>query len=155
MSDPARRSRTAERPGAVLAACVITWSCCAVAALFGVLLVMVMAVDADGLLAELHRQNPQLARDMSDSTLRTTAWASGVVALVWPLVSSGLAILAFQRIRWAAYGLVASAGLVAVLCLGGAIVSPVLVVPGALAATAAVLLLRAPAHRWYTRRQEP
>jgi hypothetical protein len=143
------------RPGSVLAACVITWVCCAVAATFGLLLVLVMTVDADGLLTELHRQNPQLGRDVSDATLRATAWVSGIVAVLWSVVSAGLAVLVFRRVRWAAYGLVASAGLVAVMCLAGSLVSPVLVVPGVLAAAAAVLLLQTSAQRWLSRRGEP
>jgi hypothetical protein len=148
-------TRDPGRPGSVLAACVITWACCALAAMFGVLLVMVLSVDSDGLFAELHRQNPQLSRDVSDSTLESTAWASGVVSVVWSAVSSGLAVMAFRRVRWAAYALVVSAGLVAVLCLAGSLVSPVLAVPGLLAAAAATLLLQTRAHRWYEAGRHP
>ncbi|MEO6509784.1 MAG: hypothetical protein ABIO16_02250 [Nocardioides sp.] len=142
------------RPRAVLVACVITWACCALAAMFGLLLVMVMTVDADGLFTELHRQNPQLTQDVSDGMLEATAWVSGIVAVRWSVVSAGLAVLVFRRVRWAAYGLVASAGLVALMCLVGSVASPVLVLPGVLAAAAAVLLLQGPAHRWLSGREE-
>ncbi len=143
------------RPGAVLAACVITWACCAAAAMFGLLLLMVLAVDPAGLFTELHRQNPELSRDVSDSMLESTAWVSGIVSVLWSVVSAGLAVLVFRRVRWAAYGLIASAGLVAVLCLAASLVSPVLVLPGVLAAAAAVLLLQGRAHRWLSGREEP
>jgi hypothetical protein len=138
----------------VVAACVITWTCCALAALFGVLLVMVLSVDAEGLFTELHRQNPQLSQDVSDSTLESTAWVSGVVALVWSVVSSVLAVLVFRRVRWASYALMVSAGLVALMCLGASLVSPVLAVPGVLAAATAVLLLQGGAQRWFARREQ-
>ncbi len=148
-------ARTAARPRPVLASCVITWVCCAVTSVFAILVVAVLAADADGLFAELHRQNPQLAdQGVSDATLETATWVTAIVCVVWSLVSSGLAVLAFQRVRWAAYGLIVSAGLVALLCLAGSLVSPVLAVPGVLAAAAAVLMLRPGVHAWFARREE-
>jgi hypothetical protein len=152
---PARPAPAPSRPGAVVAACVITWVCCAVASVIGVLLLAVLAVDTDGLFTELHRQNPQLGEDVSDAMLETVTWVAAIVCVVWSLASSGLAVLAFRRVRWAAYGLAVSAGLVAVLCLAGSVASPVLAVPGVLAAAAAVLLLQGPAHRWFTTGEEP
>jgi hypothetical protein len=152
---PVRPAPASGRPGAVVAACVITWLCCALASVIGVLLLAVLAVDTDGLFTELHRQNPQLGEDVSDATLETVTWVTAIVCVVWSLASSGLAVLAFRRVRWAAYGLAVSAGLVAVLCLAGSVASPVLAVPGVLAAAAAVLLLQGRAHRWYTTRKEP
>ena len=149
-------ARTAPgRPGAVVAACVITWTCCALTSVIGVLLLAVLAVDTDGLFAELHRQNPQLGQDVSDAMLETVTWATAIVCVVWSMISSGLAVLAFRRVRWAAYGLIVSAGLVGLLCLAGSVASPVLVVPGVLAAAAAVLLLQGRAHRWFATRDEP
>jgi hypothetical protein len=144
-----------QRPSAVVAACVITWVCCSTALLFGLLLVAVLVADADGLLEELHRQNPQLAQDASDATIRATAWSVAVVVVFWSTLSGILAVLAFRRVRWSAYALVASAGTVAVVCLAGSLASPVLAVPGVLAAAAGVLLLQPSAHRWYARREDP
>jgi hypothetical protein len=148
-------SRPAQRPRAVVVACVITWVCCALASMVGVLLLAVLAVDTDGLFTELHRQNPQLGQDVSDATLETVTWVTAIVCLVWSLASSGLAVLAFRRVRWAAYGLIVSAALVAVLCLAGSLASPVLVLPGVLAATAAGLLLQTRSHHWFAGRDEP
>jgi hypothetical protein len=144
-----------QRPSAVVAACVITWVCCSTALLFGLLLVAVLVADADGLLEELHRQNPQLAQDASDATIRATAWSVAVVVVFWSTLSGILAVLAFRRVRWSAYALVASAGTVAVVCLAGSLASPVLAVPGVLATAAGVLLLQSSAHRWYARREDP
>ena len=65
------------RPGAVVTACVITWVCCAFTALLSILLVAVLAVDADGLFAEMQRQNPDLAdQGVSDATLQSATWAT-------------------------------------------------------------------------------
>ena len=142
------------RPGAVVTACVITWVCCAFTALLSILLVAVLAVDADGLFAEMQRQNPDLTdQGVSDATLQSATWATGIVCLVWALVSGALAVLAFQRMRWAAVALVVSAGVVALFCLVGSLFSPPLVVPGVLAAATAGLLLQPSAQRWLARRE--
>ena len=142
----------APRPTPLVVACVVTWACCALTALVAVLLVAVLAFDADGLFAEMHRQNPTLAdQGISDATLESATWVSGVVCLLWSLVSGALAVGAFRRVRWAVVALIVSAGLVAVLCLGGSLLSPVLVVPGVLAALVGVLLLQPAVHRWLDR----
>ncbi len=141
------------RPAGVVAACVITWACCAFAALMSLLLVAVLAADADGLLAEMHRQNPALAdQGVSDGTLRSASWMTAIVCLLWSLASGLFAVLAFQRRRWAAIALVVSAGVVGLLCLAGALVSPPLAVPGILAVATAALLLQPSAQRWLKHR---
>ena len=102
-----------------MTACVITWVCCAFTALLSILLLAVLAVDADALFAEMQRQNPDLAdQGVSDATLQSATWATGIVCLVWALVSGGLAVLAFQRMRWASVALVVSAGVVALFVSG-------------------------------------
>jgi hypothetical protein len=141
------------RPVSVVVACGLTWVCCAFVALVSVLLMAVLAADADGLFAEMHRQNPTLAdQGISDSTLETATWITGGVCLVWSLVAAGLAVLTFLRVRWAGIALIVSATVVALLCLAGSLVSPALVVPGVLAAVVGVLLLRPGAHQWFERR---
>ena len=119
-------------------------------------MIAVLAADPDGLAAEMHRQNPALADEgITDATLKTVAWVVGLGCLAWALVSSVLAVLAFQGVRWARVALVVSAGSVAVACLGGSLVSPVLAVPGVLAAFTAVLLLRPAVQRWFARPGPP
>ena len=143
------------RPKSVVVACVVTWVCCAFAVLMAMLLIGVLAADADGLFAEMHRQNPSLAdQGVSDATLRSAVWATAIVFLVWGVVAGVLAVLAFNRTRWAAIGLVVSAGLVAVVCLAVSLASPVLVLPGVLAAVTGGLLLQSGVQRWYARRSE-
>ena len=141
------------RPAGVVAACVITWACCAFAALMSLLLVAVLAADADGLLAEMHRQNPALAdQGVSDGTLRSASWVTAIVCLLWAVASGLFAVLAFQRRRWAAIALVVSAGVVGLLCLAGSLVSPPLAVPGMLAVATVALLLQPSAQRWLRHR---
>ena len=150
---PARPPR---RPTAVAAACAITWACCALAALMSLLLVGVLAADPDGLIAEMHRQNPTLVdQGVSDGTLRSASWVTAVVCLVWAVASGLLAVLAFQRRRWAAIGLVISAAIVGLFCLVGSLLSPPLVVPGLLAAATVALLLQSSAQRWLGWRDVP
>jgi hypothetical protein len=120
------------------------------------LLIGVLAADADGLFAEMHRQNPSLANQgVSESTLESATWATGVACLVWAVLSSALAVLAWNRRRWAGFGLAASAALVALVCLAASLVSPVLVVPGVLAAVTGVLLLQPGVQRWWARPGAP
>ena len=98
---------------------MITWVCCAFTALLSLLLVAVLAVDADGLFAEMHRQNPDLSdQGVSDATLQSATWVTAIVCLVWAVVSGLLAVLAFQRMRWAAIALVVSAGVVGAVLPG-------------------------------------
>jgi hypothetical protein len=140
----------------MVAACILTWVCCALAALLSVLLVAVLVADADELFAEMHRQNPELAgQGVTDATLRSATWVTAVVCLFWSLASSALAVLAFVRKRWAAIALIVSAGAVAMLCLAGSLVSPPLAIPGLLAAATAGLLLQPSVQRWLIRREPP
>jgi hypothetical protein len=142
------------RPTALTAACAITWICCALTVFLAVLLVAVLVTDAEGLFAEMHRQNPDLAdQGVSDATLRTATWVTAVVCLVWAVASSALALMAFLRKRWAAIGLVVSAAGVALFCLAGSLVSPPLALPGVLAAATVGLLLQPSVQRWLSRRE--
>jgi len=144
------------RPTAVAAACAITWACCALAALMSLLLVGVLTADPEGLIAEMHRQNPTLVdQGVSDGALRSASWVTAVVCLVWAVVSGLLAVLAFQRRRRAAIGLVISAAVVGLFCLVGSFLSPPLVIPGLLAAATVALLLQSSAQRWLGRRDVP
>ena len=144
------------RPTAVAAACAITWACCALAALMSLLLVGVLTADPEGLIAEMHRQNPTLVdQGVSDGALRSASWVTAVVCLVWAVASGLLAVLAFQRRRWAAIALVISAAIVGLFCLVGSLLSPPLVVPGLLAAATVALLLQSSAQRWLGRRDVP
>jgi hypothetical protein len=151
---PGAGASPAPRPRTVVAACVITWVCCAFAVLLSILLVGVLAADADGLFAEMQRQNPDLADDgVSDATLRSATWVTAAICLFWALLSGALAVLAFQRRRWAAVALAVSAGVVALFCLVGSVFSPPLAVPGLLAAATVGLLLQPSAQRWLARRE--
>jgi hypothetical protein len=143
------RVERAHRPLPVTIACAITWACCGLAALLSLILVAALIADAPGLFAEMQRRNPDLAdQGVSDSTIESMTWTLGIGCLVWAVVSGVLAVLAFNRLRWAAIALVVSAGSVALLCLAGSVVSPALAVPGVLAAVAAVLLVQPASQRW-------
>lgn len=140
----------------MVVACTITWVCCALTALLSLMLVAVLVADAPGLFEEMHRRNPELSdQGVSDSTIESMTWTLGIGCLVWALSSAILAVLAFNRLRWAAIGLVVSAGSVALLCLAGSIVSPPLAVPGVLAAVSAVLLVQPASQRWLAGRSAP
>ena len=109
---PASRRRGSRRPRrpragrtAVAAACAITWACCALAALMSLLLVGVLTADPEGLIAEMHRQNPTLVdQGVSDGALRSASWVTAVVCLVWavgvrPAGGAGVPAAALGRHR--------------------------------------------------------
>jgi hypothetical protein len=144
------------RPSSVSVACAITWFCCALTAILSVALVAALVTDADGLFVEMQRRNPDLGdQGVSDVTLESVTWTIAIGCLLWASASGVLAVLTFNRMRWAALALVVSAGTVALLCLAGSVVSPPLAVPGVLAAVTAVLLLQPSSQRWLARRGTP
>jgi hypothetical protein len=146
----------ARRPVPVTVACAITWVCCGLAAMLSLILVAALIADAPGLFAEMQRRNPELAdQGVSDSTIESMTWTLAIGCLVWAVVSGVLAVLAFNRFRWAGIALVVSAGSVALLCLAGSVVSPPLAVPGVLAAVTAVLLVQPASQKWLARREAP
>jgi len=139
------------RPHPLIAACAIIWVACALTMIVGLLLAFVLLVDADGLIAEMHRQNPALFEDgVTDSTVRAAGWIASTLCLVWSIVAGLLAAFAFRRARWGWVGLLASTAVVAVICLLGSLVSPSLVVPGGLAVLTVALLLRPGVQAWFS-----
>jgi hypothetical protein len=151
---PTAPSPRERRPVPVGVACGITWACCGLTVLLSLTLVAALVTDAPGLFAEMSRRNPDLAdQGVSDATLESITWTIAIGCLTWGLVSGVLAVLAFNRMRWAAIALIVSAGSVALLCLAGSVVSPPLVVPGVLAAATAVLLMQPASQRWLARRE--
>ena len=145
------------RPTAVAAACAITWACCALAALMSLLLVGVLTADPEGLIAEMHRQNPTLVdQGVSDGALRSASWVTAVVCLVWAVVvrparGAGVPAAALGRHRAGHLGR-RSSGCSA---WSAPSLSPPLVIPGLLAAATVALLLQSSAQRWLGRRDVP
>ena len=102
-----------------------------------------MLAQPDTLLDEVHKQNPDLAdQGITDAVLRTTVYVTAVVVMVWSLAAVALGVLAWRRVRWAATGLMVSAGVAGGLCLLVVVGSALLLLPLVGCAATVALLLR-------------
>jgi hypothetical protein len=139
------------RPGAVVAAAVITWVCAGLVGLSFGLLVLMLLVSQDTLL-EAVRQNPDVDQlGLSGADMLSALWVSGAVALFWCLAAVVLAVLAFRRVTWAWALLVASAVMTTLVGLLALPPGLTFVLP---AAVTVGLLLSGRSRRWYLRRQD-
>ena len=151
----ARPARTAvpiadRRPAAVTWACVLTWVFSLSAlGLFAATLV-VLAAEPQQLVDEMHRQNPDLADQLSDSATRAVLYSVSGGFVLWSLAAAGLAVLVWRRVAWAAVLLMVSAGLAGAVCLVMVVGSFVMVVPLAACAAALALLLRSESRAWFS-----
>ena len=138
------------RPGAVVAACVLTWTLSGLGVLLQLPTLWLVATDPQALLAELYRQRPELAEAGVSAELMTSAvYGVAGVLLGWCGLAMLLAVLTFRRTPWARTGLVASAALAAVLAGVAAMLSSgVMLIPLMGAALTVSLLMRPESRRW-------
>jgi hypothetical protein len=139
------------RPVPLLVACLLTWLSCALAALVGGATVLVLAVDSQGILDRTHARDPQLAGSgLSDHAVIVAAFVMGSLVLVWSVAAAVVAVLAFQRRRWAWHTLLGSTAAVVVLSVLAVLGSAVVLVPVAAALVTIVLLLRPEVRAWFS-----
>ena len=116
-------------------------------------LVMSLALAVSGFaqsLDELHKQNPDLAdQGVTEGVLRTTVYVTSAVVMAWSAAAIALAVLAWRRVRWAAIGLLISAGIAGGLCLLVIIGAFVVAVPLAACAVTFLLLIRPESRAWF------
>lgn len=146
---PGHAAAGSRRPGAVVAASLMTWLCAgAVLFLFGVVLLMLL-VSQDTLLGAA-RQNPAV-QDMglTTSDLLSAFWVTVAIFLFWSLAAVVLAVLAFRRVTFGWVLLVVSSVMSALV---GFATFPFGLLAGIPAALSAGLLLSGPARRWYLQR---
>ena len=143
-----------KRPDALVWACVMTWVFSGLAvALMGASLTLLVA-DPSLVFTELERQNPEALADTGltrDDLLRTLYVVLGA-AIVWAVLATVLAALAYRRNAGARVGLIVCAGVAAVLCLMGGLGAGLLFVPGFACLTTVLLLARADVRAWFTAR---
>jgi len=141
------------RPRSVLLACVLTWLFSASAFALLALTLAVMLASPDTLLDEVHRQNPDLDdQGVTETVLRTTVYVTSAVVMAWSAAAIALAVLAWRRVRWAATGLMISAGIAGALCLLVVVGAFVVAVPLVACGATVALLLRPEARAWYAGR---
>lgn len=143
-----------ERPRPVVAACALTWIASGLVALGLVLTALVLALDPDPLLDEVHRQRPDLAEQgVTDGMLVGVSLAISAVVVLWCVAAVVLAGLVYRRIDWARVVLLVSAGISAALCLAGLVAGGFLLIVPLVAAVGTFLLLVRPETRlWFLAR---
>ena len=141
------------RPSAVVGACVLTWICSAVVVLGLGATVLAMLLAPDLLFDELHRQNPELAREgLSDGEIRTATYVSAAVFVPWCLVAAAIAVQALRRRRWARTALLVSAAAAGAVSLLGMVASPITLIPFVACVATVALLTRPEVRAWYAAR---
>lgn len=152
-SAPPLSAGTRPRPEAATLAIALTVIVASLVGMVALLSVVMLALNPDLLLGELHRQNPEFAQQgYSDATLKTMGLVSGGVVVIWSAVAVLLAGFAAARRRWAARALMVCAVLCAAFCLLAAIGSIVTIVPAVCAVVTVVKLRRPEVRAWYDAR---
>ncbi|MEQ6902006.1 hypothetical protein ABLM29_12865, partial [Nocardioides sp. YIM 152588] len=143
-------ARADRRPGALVAACVLTWVTTALVA-GGLLMVsLAIALTGDELWVEFERQQGQSLADfgVTESQVTVAVYALTAIAVPWCLAAAGLALAAILGRRWARIALAVSSTLTGLFCLALAIANPALVVLVAVCAVTTWLLLRPDVAAW-------
>lgn len=147
----------ADRPRAVLWACLVTWVCSALVTLGLVASAVALAVSPDLMLDQVHKDNPDLAaQGISDDLLIGGTFVMIAGLVLWAVSAAGLAVLVLRRVDWARIVLIVSAATCAVFCLvGSAVGAFLLVVPLIASAFVIAMLLRSDTRPWFARRDTP
>jgi hypothetical protein len=146
-------SGTGDRtPAQVRTACILTWVLAGLTGGLYTLVVAAVAVDRGAVLDLLH-DNPSIRdANLSDNALIALVVGVSALLVLWCLVAGVLAVLAWRRQTWAWILLLVSAGAAA---LAGLVVLPFSLAHVVGAATAFLLLLRAPVRAWYRDTERP
>ena len=143
------------RPGAVVAAVVLTWLCSLLLGGLFVIGAVWLVATPDTLMDELTRQNPELVRDgtVTVDMVRATLVVMAAVVAAWVLVACVTAFFVLRGARWARVVLLVSAGAAGLGLLIGTVVNPVLVLPLLGAVAVFALLLRRDVGAWFASRR--
>jgi hypothetical protein len=152
--DGPARSRTAgRRPPAVLWACVVTWLCTGVAVLILVVSIVTLAQDAQPVLDEAYRQNPQLSEQgFSRHDLLLMLYAVIGLVLVGSVAAAAFAVMLYRGHRWALYALLVATAASSLFFLMSVFGSPIGLVPLAASAATFFCLVRPEVRAWVVRR---
>ncbi|GAB7002722.1 hypothetical protein JCM18899A_01930 [Nocardioides sp. AN3] len=140
------------RPRAVIASAVLTWVC---SVLLGGLVVGAaswLIASPDALLAELTRQNPELARDgtLTVGLVRTMLVLMAGALGLWVLGVCVVAYFVLRGASWARWVLLVSSGVAGLGLVVCTLANPVMAVPLAGAIAVFALLLRKDVVAWFS-----
>jgi hypothetical protein len=143
----------AARPAALLLACIVTWICTALAAMILLVSIVTLAQDAQPVLDEAYRQNPQLSEQgFSEHDLLVMLYVVIAVVLLSTAAAAAFAVWLFRGRRWAWYALLIAAGVSTMFFLASAFGSPVGLLPLAASAVTVFCLVRPEVRAWLVRR---
>jgi hypothetical protein len=141
------------RPPALLCACILTWFCTGLAALILVVSVVTLAQDAQPVLDEAYRQNPQLSEQgFSEHELLVVLYVVIGLVMASSVAAGTFAVVLFLGHRWAWYALLTTAGLSTLFFLISALGSPVGLLPVAASVVTIACLVRPEVRAWLLRR---
>lgn len=139
------------RPGAMVAAFVITVVTAGGLLAMSVLWVAIAGFSPDFLMSVLEDQQPQMIEDgLTLEQVRNTVFAIASAFIVWCLVALMLAGFAMARREWARRGLMVSAAFSAGACFALVLNTPLVLIPAAAAVATVVCLRRVDVRRWFS-----
>ncbi|NYE35996.1 hypothetical protein F4692_001100 [Nocardioides cavernae] len=139
-----------QRPGAMVAAFVITVVTAGGLLAMSLLWVAIAGLSPEFLMDVLEDQQPQLVEDgLTLEQLRSTVLAVAGAFIVWCLVALLLAGFAMARREWARRGLMVSAAFSAGGCFALVLSTPLVLLPAAAAVATVVCLRRVDVRRWF------
>ncbi|GAA5107318.1 hypothetical protein GCM10023339_05200 [Alloalcanivorax gelatiniphagus] len=139
------------RPGAMVAAFVITVVMAGGLLALSLLWLALAGLSPDFLMDVLEQQQPGLVDDgLTLEEVRTTVVAISAAFVVWCLVALVLAGFAMARRAWARRGLIVSAAFSAGACFALVFNTPLVLIPAAAAVATVVCLRRVEVRRWFS-----
>lgn len=142
-----------QRPGALLAAAVLTWVFAALSAVMMVVAAVLAAGDAEQLLAEVREAEPAMVDPSVTPDLLVAAMTmSAVIVVAFCVAASLMAGFALAGKAWARTTWLVLIIIVAVVLAVGAVTSALLAVPMLAAVLTLALLLRPEVRSWFASR---
>ena len=145
-----RRQLIQARPGAMVAAFVITVVTAGGLLGLSLLWLAIAGFSPDLLRSALEQQQPEMLDDgLSLQQVRTTVFALAGGFIVWCLAALVLAGFAMARREWARRGLMVSAAFSAGACFALVLNTPLVLLPAAAALATVLCLRRVEVRRWF------
>ena len=149
-ADWQRRQLLQARPGAMVAAFVITVVTAGGLLALSLLWLAIAGFSPDFLRTVLEQQQPEMLDDgLSLQQVRTTVYALASLFVVWCVVALVLAGFAMARREWARRGLMVSAAFSAGACFALVLNTPLVLLPAAAALATVLCLRRVEVRRWF------
>lgn len=139
------------RPGAMVAAFVITVVTAGGLLAMSLLWIAIAGFSPDFLMDVLEDQQPRMVEEgLTLEQVRSTVFAIAGAFVLWCLVALVLAGFAMARREWARRGLMVSAAFSAGACFALVLNTPLVLIPAAAAVATVVCLRRVDVRRWFS-----